>query len=283
MKPSPIKVLGVILVLIPLLGLPVLASALTPAEELAYSLGWDKGVVIVRWQSQYGTGFWIARDYLATAAHVTRSNYGTVEVYKGDWHATCQVVALIPETQGDVEIIHCPSMPSDAHIFPLKPITNKTLAMLKGKPVYVLGFPYEMVQFYGYDLAKASTNPRVAEGTFAWYDPKVELIEFAVMTDAGNSGGPIIDENGSVVGIVSYARRGEAAWMYFATSSNKIIWLARMAGVPIELRFSDPGQWPWSVNDVDAESHSNKTVAAAAAAGLGLALLLAVFSRGGRK
>jgi len=277
------RILGIVLVLIPLLGAPILAHAHTP-EQLAYSLGWDKGVVIVRYGNQYGTGWWVAPGYIVTAAHVVDERVGAVAtIYKGEWRAKGTVIAVLDSKHGDIAIVEVEGheMPPDAHVWELVPLTGNTTAALKGGPLYVLGFPYELVMLYSYDLSKASMNPRVARGTFAWYDPSRELIEFNAITDAGNSGGPVVAEDGRVVGAVSYAIAGEAGVMYFATSSNKIIELCRQAGVPVKvsMRFSEGESWEFGSTGSEAPSQLVLGAAAGAAAALALALLVG----GGRR
>ncbi len=262
---------------------------LTPAEKLAYEKGWDKGVVIVYYSpaSQYGTGFWIAPGYLVTAAHVVRDSYagyGEVVIYKGSWRCNARVVALLPSSQGDIAILETEGhkMNPGAHIFPLLRITSETLEKLKGKPVYVLGFPFELVSMYAYDLARASMEPRVARGTFAWYGESRELLEFAALTDAGNSGGPVVDEDGRVVGAVSYAIVGEVGIMYFATSSNKIIELAQRVGIPVQL--ASPCEGSGNANTTSTLVKVDKRVIAyGVGAGFALALLLAVIAQRKRR
>ena len=68
---------------------------------------------------------------------------------------------MVDSKHGDIAVIETENhaMPRDAHIFKLLPLDAKTVEQLKGRPVYVLGFPYELVALYEYDLAKASMSP----------------------------------------------------------------------------------------------------------------------------
>ncbi len=284
-------ILLVVLGLGALLAAPCLASTSffkrdAKAEQLAYSLGWDKGVCIVVYQNrQYGTGFWIERGYLVTAAHVVSDNpaadYDDIIVVKGSWAARARVVAMLDSHHGDIVILETENhaMPPDAHIFPLLLLNENTTAALKGKPLYVIGYPFELVALDNYNLEVASLRPRAAEGCFAYYNPDRELIEFQAITDCGNSGGPVVTESGAVVGAVSYAQIGQAGIMYLATSSNVIIDLCRIHGIPFRLQTSIP------IEDLNVTVPVNEDLALLAVAfgaGVVLTMIIAGVGRGRR-
>ncbi len=235
------------------------------AEKLAYSLGWDKGVVVVLdlVHGQYGTGWLISPKYVVTAAHVTRNQMIQVTVVKGDKEVDGVVVAV--DTKNDVEIIRL-SEPINGHVFPLRPTVRK------GETIYVMGFPFELAQLQGYDWKRISANPRVARGLATWVDNYKGLVELGTYVDAGNSGGPVIDDNGDVVGLVTFALPGEAATMYFATSAQAVINLCDEYGIPYQLAKVSMG----SITDDIIRSETDTSKYTWILAGAGLVAIIAI-------
>lgn len=204
-----------ILVLIPVLfnSTSALAQTVTTVP-LEFHEDWLKGVVLITYQSYYGTGFWINPTHIATAAHVVGYNPNAiVTVIKGTIRSSGRVVALDRAT--DVAIIYVENANAfEKHVFPIA----RELPRLTST-IYVIGYPYELLQVLG-SLEALSENPRVLRTSFAW--SANGLIELGGITDAGNSGGPVLDFYGNVIGIVSFAARGEAGYMYYATSAGNL-------------------------------------------------------------
>ncbi|RLG75700.1 MAG: hypothetical protein DRO12_05180 [Thermoprotei archaeon] len=202
-----------ILVLIPVL-FNIEAQAQTQTVPLEFHEDWLKGVVLITYQSYYGTGFWINNQYVATAAHVVGYNPNAiVTVIKGTVRSSGRVVALDRAT--DVAVIYVENANAfEKHIFPIA----RELPRLTST-IYVIGYPYELLQVLG-SVEALSEHPRVLRTSFAW--SANGLIELGGITDAGNSGGPVLDFYGNVIGIVSFAARGEAGYMYYATSAGNL-------------------------------------------------------------
>jgi len=212
-----------ILVLVGLLfgtivGAPMVHIA--SASDDSYS----HGVVIVLYGDVYGTGWWAARNVLVTAAHVVEWNpTANVTLIRGEWMGSGHVVYL--DQKHDVAVIRTDSMPRDAYIFPM------ATTVMANRRLLVIGYPYELLQVNNNNLQLTSTMPREALGWTAWYDPVYHLLEFQAETDAGNSGGPVVYENGAVVGLVSFARVGKAGVLYFASDASVIKDALQHAGV----------------------------------------------------
>lgn len=202
----------------------ILVSPLVIAEDL-YSSIWDKGVVVILYGSQYGTGWWVNDYNIVTAAHVVNyQSHIAVTIMHGDYVSKATVIYV--DRVHDIAILRAEQRPATQYIWSLA-INDPD----KGQQIFVVGYPYELYKIVG-DLQKMSSNPRVAEGIVAWVYPDKQLFEFQASTDSGNSGGPIVDVSGNVVGLVSFAIQGNAANMYYGTSVSAIKDALRKAGVP---------------------------------------------------
>lgn len=208
-------------VLLLVAALPALPGAL-PARAGA---AWSDGVVVVVYGNQYGTGWWVNKNYLVTAAHVVGwKNNVTVDLIRGKWVAKGTVVYT--DTKHDIAIIRSDTgAPEWAYIFPVATHVEDL------KQLYVIGYPFELVQLASGNIISASEDPRIAQGFAAWYNHNYHLIEFQAETDAGNSGGPVVYANGAVAGLVSFALTGKAGTLYFATDANAIRQALGNAGV----------------------------------------------------
>ena len=99
---------GLILILYLILILNI--GYVAKAEELSYNEDWDYGVVVVLYGSQYGTGFWVSKGWVVTAAHVVNfQSYGKVLLIHGDFEASGTVVYV--DQVHDVAVIKADSTP----------------------------------------------------------------------------------------------------------------------------------------------------------------------------
>ena len=227
MKPGSYRRLSLLALLAALITLTAAAAVVSAGGE------WENGVLIVYYNQQYGTGWWVNNNYLVTAGHVVNYQQGvTVELIRGSWHGTGKVVAVNGDS--DVAVIKC-SKPLPHSSFAINPSMPS-----QGMRIFVIGYPFEMVQIVG-NLQAASTQPRISEGMVNWVYEKKGIFEFNAPTDHGNSGGPIIASDGTVLGLVSFALKGDAATMYYATASPAIIQVLNHAGVKYRTMLAGSG------------------------------------------
>jgi len=191
-----------------------LTPALSEAEELAFSQSWLRGTVVVIYGNQYGTGFWVNPSHVATAAHVVNfEQSAVVTIVRGSVRSQGRVVAL--DSRSDIAVIYVDSAVAfPKHIFPVARTMPPPTST-----IYVLGHPHELYQVLG-SIEALSENPRVLRTSLTW--AANGLIELGGIVDAGNSGGPVLDSLGNVIGVVSFALRGTAGTMYFATSAANL-------------------------------------------------------------
>jgi len=225
-----IKKVRPFLLLIIICIMALVCSPQSTAKELNETVlmktkGWDKGVAIVTADGLYGTGWWISKDVIVTAGHVVEFKYKTVDIIKGSYHGKGNTIYI--DKKRDIAVIKVQNPPNEDDIF----VFRLAKKLKKTETIYVIGYPYELLQIQS-DVKKLSDNPRIARGTISWIDTEHGLAEITAHTDAGNSGGPVVNADGEVVGLVTFAIIGKASTLYFITISPEVKEVLNSAGVP---------------------------------------------------
>ena len=146
-----------------------------------------------------GTGFLISNSgYIITNEHVINKSY-KVEVYLGDSDNTEKAEAKIIKISKDLDLallkIDYKGLPSALKI--------SAFSIKKGKPVYSSGFPGAS------DIVKLTFSSTLTNGMVSnvlnqrWASSPIEreIIQHTSPINGGNSGGPLLDECGNVVGV----------------------------------------------------------------------------------
>jgi pSer/pThr/pTyr-binding forkhead associated (FHA) protein/V8-like Glu-specific endopeptidase len=165
-----------------------------------------------------GSGFLVNEETMITCAHVLNLSPAEVKKakkeigkkFKKDYHDHLSVRVIV---MGDVYIaaeVKNQSETIDFAILTLaETISDRTpLSIAKKKAldatqsVYALGFPgavdyFQNINSYTYDDVTV-TDGKVAKTTTI---DNVEMIQHSAVISAGNSGGPLVDESGAVVGM----------------------------------------------------------------------------------
>jgi S1-C subfamily serine protease len=138
-----------------------------------------------------GSGFVLSPDRVMTNAHVVAgANSVTVEASGNPYDAT--VVSYDPTV--DIAILSVPNLPSGPLAFANTPVTSGTQAIVMGYPGGggFLATPArirELIELSGPDIYRGATVNR-------------EVYTVRASVEQGNSGGPLIDLNGEVLGVV---------------------------------------------------------------------------------
>jgi S1-C subfamily serine protease len=142
-----------------------------------------------------GSGFELAPDLVVTAAHVVTDGQ-VVEVVQGTTATAGVVVGL--DAGADVALVRT-AAPLTGHRFTFSPTSPRV-----GDQVAAIGFPEGDPLSFNTGTVNGLGRKAVIEGI-----PRHDLLEMDAATTHGSSGGPVIREDGSVVGIVDAAPDGE--------------------------------------------------------------------------
>lgn len=151
-----------------------------------------------------GTGFAISKDgYIATNAHVVKDNNGvTVDVLNADGTSSRYIAdVIVMDGANDVAIIKIND--KDFTSFNSLPYTIEMRANV-GAEVFTIGFPLNSVMGANYKVS----NGIISSKTGLFDD--VREYQITVPIQPGNSGGPLFNRDGNVVGITTSKLNGDA-------------------------------------------------------------------------
>lgn len=152
-------------------------------------------------QQALGTGFVVSEDgYILTNAHVVSENGQTVETvtvtFKGEDSATTKATATVVGADDGSDVALLKVDPGEVGELVVLPLGDSDEIQV-GEPVVAIGNPL------GYDFSL--TTGVVSALDRELESPNGSIIANGIQTDAainsGNSGGPLIDSTGHVIGI----------------------------------------------------------------------------------
>ncbi|MBX2837834.1 MAG: trypsin-like peptidase domain-containing protein [Gammaproteobacteria bacterium] len=158
-----------------------------------------------------GSGVLIENNQVLTAAHVV-DNANIIEVqFKNGERVRANVVSSLQAS--DVALIKLVKSPSDPIIAKLGD-SDKTPI---GSEVFIIGSPFGISQ----TLSVGHLSGRMNRGLMAAGTP-IEFLQTDTAINTGNSGGPMFNTDGEVIGIVSFilSKSGGFDGIGFATSIN---------------------------------------------------------------
>lgn len=167
-----------------------------------------------------GTGWAVGKpgkpvEYIVTNGHVVEAAYtypkmyanmtGTVQVYysaaENDF-AQVEVVYYSPQTEKDIAILKLPT-PTNKRV----PLTLRESDSVKmSETAYALGYPGDSSSrqtLPTYDLDDVTITKGIISNRVSPNSTSYEAFQMDVSIAAGNSGGPLVDEHGRVIGINS--------------------------------------------------------------------------------
>ena len=150
-----------------------------------------------------GTGFIISRDgYIATNNHVIEGNNRiTVDMLRNDKVVQYEAEVVVTDAANDVAII---KIEDEAFTpFDKLPYTIESNINI-GADVYTIGFPLNDVMGSNYKVTNGIISAKTG------IDDDIRKYQITVPIQPGNSGGPLINKNGNIVGITSSALNEKA-------------------------------------------------------------------------
>lgn len=162
-------------------------------------------------QQGLGSGVLISEDELLTAAHVVDGAQRIVVRFKDGFQSKASVVASIAAS--DIALLKLDTLHPSPTIAKLADSDNTRV----GSPVFVIGAPFGISQ----TLSVGHLSGRMQRGEMAGGAP-IEFLQTDTAINTGNSGGPMFNVDGEVIGIVSFilTKSGGFDGIGFATSSN---------------------------------------------------------------
>jgi serine protease Do len=170
--------------------------------------GTTESVAPVRESKYNGTGFALTADgYLVTSAHVIKGA-DSLLVESRD-HRRYHAETVYADRKHDLAILRI----KDRHFKPFNrlPYTFKAGQADLGERVYTLGYPREDA-VYGEGALSARSG----------YDGDTAFYQVSIPLNPGNSGGPLLDGQGNLIGVVS-SRQDDVLGAAFAAKSSYLV------------------------------------------------------------
>lgn len=167
------------------------ARASTGMSTVDISTAYGKAVVLVETEGRVGTGFIISGDGLVVSAyHVVGKNaQGTIRLQGGKTYWIREVVHA--DSLHDVAVLRV-----DGSGLPAVRLGNSDNIRV-GERVVVIGSPFGLENTVSEGIISAVRTVPTDEGD-------VKIIQTSAPVSPGNSGGPVFNSSGEVVGIVSF-------------------------------------------------------------------------------
>lgn len=183
-------------------------------RALSNALNQQVSTTPVELPSKYsGTGFALTADgYLVTSAHViTGPDAKSIDslLVEGRDHQRYRAEAVYTDRKHDLAILRIKD--KDFKTFGRLPYTFKSGQADLGERVYTLGYPREDV-VYGEGALSARSG----------YDGDTAFYQVSIPLNPGNSGGPLLDAQGNLIGVVN-GRQEDALGASFATKSSYLV------------------------------------------------------------
>jgi len=151
-----------------------------------------ESIVLIKTASGIGTGFFINRDgYIVTNKHVLPdSGRGEIKTVKGSVFQIRQIIQQ--DADADLVIVATSAPPSES-----KPVNIRSGLPEPGEKIIVIGNPMGLEQTVSDGIVSAVRRNQKA----------VEFIQITAPVSPGNSGGPLLNMRGEVIGVATFQYR----------------------------------------------------------------------------
>ena len=174
-----------------------------------------------------GSGFFISKDgYIATNAHVVKDGVVYEVTVNNDSHISInyKAKAILIDEVNDVAILKI----EDENFIELNqiPYTIETSTKI-GEEVFTIGYPLSSVMGNNFKVSKGIINANTG------IKDDVRFLQISTPIQAGNSGGPLFNKNGNVVGLTTSKLNEDAIGqtvenVNYAIKANYLVTLSNM-------------------------------------------------------
>ena len=166
-----------------------------------------------------GTGFVVnERGHIATNVHVIDDG-NQIKAIPTNSKTVYDVEVIVMSHEVDLAIVRAPGIS-------LPPVTFSLAPAEKGQKVWAIGYPGDA------DRDRLAHDPTVQDGVIgrvfsgAWNVQKFRIIQHNAPTNPGNSGGPLLDDCGRVIGVNT-----QAPLVVIASSAEGVTRVPHAAGI----------------------------------------------------
>ncbi len=233
------RVIVILFLIVSLLSISVNAEGAVPTEVL------DAVDSVVRIVAEYpdgyatGTGFVIQSDssttLIATNHHVIEDNPKSISIWT-ETGSKIAVTVFVDDPERDLCILKLP-YPNAA----FKALVLDETGIQRGDAVYAVGFPGaadDLTLSEAYSSEAATITDGIISAIRTTYVIKggkeIQLLQSTAPINHGNSGGPLFNSRGYVVGVNTYSVE-DSTGIYGAISIGELIDLAESQNIPIRL------------------------------------------------
>jgi S1-C subfamily serine protease len=163
--------------------------------------------------AETGSGVLISSDgRVMTAAHVVHTMDEISVEFIGGETVSARVIAS--EVAADLSLLKLDRVPPGAKVSPMADSSKMSV----GDPVVIVGAPYGL----SYSLSAGYISARWAPNTVYRTMPLAEFFQTDATINTGNSGGPMFNMKGEVIGIVSHniSKGGGSEGLGFVVTMN---------------------------------------------------------------
>jgi S1-C subfamily serine protease len=176
-------------------------------------------VVLIRTKDGIGSGSLLKDNIILTSLHVVGNERQVTVVFKpsdpgggltADEVARADVIKI--DRQRDLALLRPKSLPSRS-IRQLGIAPQDTIEV--GADVFAIGHPKEQAWTYTKGIVSAFRP------NYAWLEHRATVIQTQTPINLGNSGGPLLSEDGNIVGVNSFITQ-EAEGLNFAVAAKEV-------------------------------------------------------------
>ncbi len=164
---------------------------------------------------EIGSGVLISRDgRVVTASHVVHGMEDITVEFVGREPVRARMLGFQPSA--DLALLQLDTVPDGA---PVASLADSDRVQV-GDPVYIIGAPYGLTYSLSTGIVSARWKPDTVNREF----PLAEFFQTDATINTGNSGGPMFNHAGEVVGVVSHmiTKSGGSEGLGFVVTANTV-------------------------------------------------------------